>query len=311
MAIAVLDTGIDLNHPAFAGRLVPGYDFVDNDNDPSEVGTLRQDSVYGHGTHVAGIIALTAPNAKIMPLRILDVNGESNLWRVKDAMLWAARNNNSSINTTVINMSFGYPPDITPQSNLFLHNLFKGCSEAMVPGIQIFCGGADDDRLFVVAAAGNGGQIGNGATRVYPAAERGGVNDIDDNLLSVGASTRYDRLASFSTMANVVNRSVDRWVRTVAPGENIVSALPGGRYGMWSGTSMAAPIVSGISALVKSKNPTMALTDLVERIEEQGQEWDCRLPSRNIQMETNRVDAFCALANPAFCLAPRHDPCTE
>jgi hypothetical protein len=74
---------------------------------------------------------------------------------------------------------------------------------------------------------------------------------------------------------------------------------------------MATPIVSGISALVKSKNPTMALTDLVERIEEQGQEWDCRLPSRNIQMETNRVDAFCALANPAFCLAPRHDPCTE
>jgi len=74
---------------------------------------------------------------------------------------------------------------------------------------------------------------------------------------------------------------------------------------------MAAPIVSGIAALVKSANPNMALTDLVERIEEQGQEWDCRLPSRNIQMETSRVDALCALTNPQFCLAPRPDPCTE
>jgi hypothetical protein len=68
---------------------------------------------------------------------------------------------------------------------------------------------------------------------------------------------------------------------------------------------MAAPIVSGIVALVKSKNPNMALTDITEQIEEQGQEWECRLQSRNINMETSRVDAYCALANPSFCVAPR------
>jgi subtilisin family serine protease len=285
--------------------LVPGYDFVDNDNDPSEVGVLHQNPVYGHGTHVAGIIALTAPNARIMPLRVLNTEGEGNLWRIMTAMLWAARNNNSTIDTTVINMSFGYPADLTAQSNSFLHDLFTSCGELPpVPGQQQFCG-AEDDALLIVAGAGNGGQIGNGSARIYPAAERGGVNDIDDNLLSVGASTRYDRLASFSTMANVVNRDVDRWVRTVAPGEDIISALPGGRYGMWSGTSMATPIVAGVAALVKSANPNMQLTDLVERIEETGYEWDCIVQSRNIRMETARVDAYCALTNNEACYAPR------
>ena len=54
--VAVLDTGIDLNHPAFAGKLVPGFDFVSNDNDPGEEGILHQTAAFGHGTHVAGIV---------------------------------------------------------------------------------------------------------------------------------------------------------------------------------------------------------------------------------------------------------------
>ena len=106
--VAVLDTGIDLTHPAFAGRLVPGYDFVDDDNDPSEEGVLHQNPAFGHGTHVAGIIHLTAPDAKIMPLRILDENGEGQLWRVKDAIVWAAHHLPKG-KRLVVNMSFAYP----------------------------------------------------------------------------------------------------------------------------------------------------------------------------------------------------------
>ncbi len=101
-------------------------------------------------------------------------------------------------------------------------------------------------------------------------------------------------------MAHVTDND-DRWVRTVAPGENIVSTLPGGRYGVWSGTSMAAPIVSGIAALVLSVRPinppTRIMEHVVEEIEETGYEWECNVPSRNIFMKTARVDAYRAVMN--------------
>jgi subtilisin family serine protease len=106
-------------------------------------------------------------------------------------------------------------------------------------------------------------------------------------------------------MANIPpnddNAHDDRWVRTVAPGENIISALPGGRYGVWSGTSMAAPIVSGIAALVLSARPlnppTRIMENVVDEIEESGYEWECSLASRNIFLETARVDAYRAVMN--------------
>src|SRR5205085_8027847 len=72
--IAVLDTGVDATHPLLAGHLLPGYDFVDDDADPSEEGTVG-DAGFGHGTHVAGLIAMVAPSVQIMPLRVLDKNG--------------------------------------------------------------------------------------------------------------------------------------------------------------------------------------------------------------------------------------------
>lgn len=302
VTIAVLDTGIDANHSAFAGRLVPGYDFVDNDNDPSEVGSLRTDRVFGHGTHVAGLIALTAPNAKIMPIRVLDRNGAGDLWRVKDALVWAAQHG-----ATVVNMSFGYPADLTAQSNTFLQDLFNGCDDVVVPGEQQFPE-FEDHRLLIVTGAGNGGQIGNGSTRVYPAAERA---QTDDNLISVGASNSSDQLALFSTMANVIDRHKDRWVRVVAPGEGIMSALPGGRYGAWSGTSMSAPIVAGVAALVRAAEPGLNLSETVQRIEETGYSWECTVQSRNIVMETSRIDAYCAVTGNTACYPVTRRNCPE
>jgi subtilisin family serine protease len=303
--IAVLDTGIDLTHPAFAGKLVPGWDFVDNDNDPSEVGVLRVNPTYGHGTHVAGIVALTAPQAKIMPIRVLDENGESDLWKIKDALIWAANHG-----ADVVNLSLGYPKDLTAQSNTFLQDLSNGCDGVVVAGQQTFPE-FNDEILVVVAGAGNGGEIGNGADKIYPAAERGMT---DDNLLSVGSSSRFDLLSTFSTMADVQIRDTDRWVRTVAPGEDIVSAIPGGRFGVWSGTSMAAPIVSGITALVLSVRPftaTRTATEVVNEVEETGYGWKCPLPSRGTNMETSRVDAFCAVTNNQACYPNERTVCNE
>ena len=77
-------------------------------------------------------------------------------------------------------MSFGYPANFAPGSNTFLQDLFNGCDDIVVPGEQQFPE-LDDKRLLIVAGAGNGGQIGDGTTLLYPAAER---LRTDDNILA-------------------------------------------------------------------------------------------------------------------------------
>jgi len=258
---------------------VPGYDFVDNDNNPSEVGALRQNPSFGHGTHVAGIVALTAPDAKIMPLRVLNSDGEGELWRVTQAVIWAAQNG-----AKIVNISFGYPDN--PNAQRLLKDLIDDCEDGLTADGKHFpeIGG---NRLAVIAGAGNGAT----SIKLYPAGE-----DLD-GMLGVGASTRNDTRASFS---NFNGQSGSDWVEVSAPGENIVSALPGGRYGMWSGTSMAAPIVSGIAALVKAKNPALTPNQFVDQVKETAV--DVRYG--NPQIRIRRVDALCAVLNNQFCVAP-------
>ena len=281
VVIAVLDTGIDRNHPAFAGRLVPGYDFVDGDDDTTEEGTLHVNEGTGHGTHVAGIVALTAPQAKIMPIRVLDEDGVGELWRIKDAIIFAANHG-----ADIVNISFGFPDE--PE---LLKDILHNCDHSVPPppGTQTFPELLNN--ITVLSGAGNGGD-----TRpIYPAGRR------IDAQLGVGASTRFDKLASFSTMNDGDVSGNQRFIRAVAPGEDIVSALPGGRYGVWSGTSMAAPIASGLAALVKALNPTLAPHLIGERLEDTGIEWECFHPVRGIEIDTSRVDAFCAVTNNQQC----------
>jgi subtilisin family serine protease len=256
--VAVLDTGVDLQHPALAGRLLPGFDFVDFDNDPSEVGTFVNPS-YGHGTHVAGLVALVAPGARIMPLRVLDADGAGNAWVLAEALLYAVNpdgNPSTDDGAHVINLSLGS----LARTRLFGTIAQILVCEPSVPGDPVAdlsdSGYADDlarcssgRGAVVVAAAGNDASSG---VKQYPAAEGA------YGLLAVAASSATARIASFSNSGN--------WIDIAAPGEAITSALPGGLYGTWSGTSMAAPLAAGTAALLRSRDVQMVPTDVVRRI---------------------------------------------
>lgn len=210
--VAVLDTGILLDHELLAGKLVPGYDFVDDDADPSEVtdgldqdgnGTVDQDA--GHGTHVAGIVSLVAPEAKIMPIRIFNDEGEGSYFDAVAGIIYAVDNG-----AKVINLSG------------------SGAEEA--PFLADAIAYAQTKEVVVVAAGGVN-SLG------YPASY--------SSVISVGAADPADVLTDFSDFESMAHT-------VYAPGTSIFSAYHNGDYAWWTGNSMATPFVAGLSALMRS-----------------------------------------------------------
>ena len=255
VTVAVLDTGVDASHPALAGRLVPGFDFVGFDAAPDEEGVVG-DPGYGHGTHVASLVAQVAPQARIMPVRVLDREGTGNVWVLAEGLLHAVDpdgNPDSDDGAEVINLSLG-----TTRRTRLLDDIIE----------RVSCGddyddddddGDEDTRrctasrgAVVVSAAGNSGD----ETLHFPAAEK------HDGALAVAASTEAGRLAGFSTRGD--------WVQVAAPGERIHGALPDGAWGLWSGTSMAAPMVAGAAALLRSKFPEWKPSDVTGKLQSNG-----------------------------------------
>lgn len=246
IVVAVVDTGVDLDHPDLVSNLfvnageiagngidddgngfvddVHGYDFADRDSDPNDVS--------GHGTHVAGTIAAinngvgatgVAPDATILPVRVLGANGSGSTLDVAAGIRYAA-----DLGADIINLSLG-----------------GGYSRAIDSAIDY----ARALGSFIVAAAGNE----SSATPGYPAR----FSATDDNVISVGAYTSSGGLARFS---NDVGGSGA--VQVDAPGVGIFSTYVGGRYATLSGTSMAAPHVAGLAALTLSANPSLTSAEL-------------------------------------------------
>lgn len=279
--VAVLDTGVDAAHPALAGRVDPGYDFVDGDLSPAEAAAGLGAS-YGHGTHVAGLVALVAPGARIMPLRVLDADGSGNTWVLGEALLKATDpdgNPATDDGAHVVNLSLG---SLTRTRLMATLAQLVACTppgedpaaaDLSDPGYA-----ADHARCaagrsaVIVAAAGNGGSRDE---KQYPAAEGA------YGLVSVAASQVSGRLAGFSNYGN--------WIQLAAPGDALTSSVPGGLYGTWSGTSMAAPLVAATAALLRGAEPSLAPVDVVRRL--------TRTASPMCGTPIGQVDPLAALRN--------------
>jgi subtilisin family serine protease len=154
--VAVLDTGIDATHPSLVGHVIPGIDLVSDDDIPQDGPEANQASgaAAGHGTHISGLVVIVAPESKILPVRVLDVDGRGNTFVLAYAIDWAVAHG-----AKVINMSLGSDYDATV--------LEEAIANAQRSGVV------------VVAAAGND----NAENPQYPAAYPGviSVTAVDDN----------------------------------------------------------------------------------------------------------------------------------
>ncbi len=226
VTIAVLDTGVDPNHEALAGRLSPlRYDFVDDDNEPWEIANTldddfdgQMDEGFGHGTMVAGLIALVAPEATIMSLRVLDDDARGDVFTICKAIRYAAEQG-----ADIVNLSFGIPTEV----------------EAIGDQIDFI----EDLDILLVAGAGN---ESSGVRPYYPGAE--------SHVVMVAATDSTDTKADFSDWGDDID--------ICAPGTGVRSAFPGGLWALGNGCSFATPLVSGGAALALSNNPALSFDEL-------------------------------------------------
>lgn len=282
VTIAILDTGVDADHPDLMESLVPGYDFVNDDDDP--------DDDNSHGTHVAGIaaaitnneqgIAGVAGGSKIMPIKVMNDEGRGNSLDIYLGIIYAVKNG-----ADVINMSLGS----SAPSQLIKEAVEYALSRDVV----------------VVASTGNAGKNEVG----FPAAF--------DGVIGVGA-VDWDSANGF-TRVNFSNYGPE--TDLVAPGVDILSTIPleidlydGNQdgYTLLQGTSMASPFVAGMAALLKAENPELTNEQIQQALEtkaydilEEGRDLetgegvvngndDCRVPViveyPNIVISGRRID---------------------
>jgi hypothetical protein len=254
--VAVIDTGIDRDHPDLVARIHPAaYDFIDGDGLPDDLPNQLDDDrnnyvdeATGHGTHVAGIVAAVAPGAQIMPLRVLDSDGTGTVFAVAEAIYHA-----DQYGAQIINLSLG----------------LTGGSDAIERAIER----AHGDGIVVVSSAGNRGIRDE---QHFPARL--------PEVIAVAATDAADRKADFSNYGSHISVS--------APGVGIMSTYWNGGYALWSGTSMSVPFIAGAAALRISIDPRSP-GDIQQLIEDTSADLqgDCPDPFAGLMGE-GRVDLY-------------------
>jgi subtilisin/minor extracellular protease Epr len=232
--VAIIDTGINYNHPDLCDNYKGGYDFVNDDADPLDDN--------GHGTHCAGIIAAAdndigvigvAPEANLYSLKIVNNTGRGNTSDLIAAIEWATetcKDTDTSNDIHIISMSLG--------------------SNSRVTALDTACSQAYDSGILLVAGAGNdGNRRGTGDSVDYPGAY--------SSVIAVAATDSMDNRASFSSTGPAVELA--------APGVNILSTYLDG-WALLSGTSMACPHVAGTAALVQAANPSFTNDNIRDRL---------------------------------------------
>ncbi|MFE6778179.1 type VII secretion-associated serine protease mycosin [Streptomyces sp. NPDC057702] len=269
VTVAVLDTGVDAEHPDLQGQVLPGKDMIGFGARRGDVSWAR------HGTAMAGIIAGrghgagggdgvvgVAPGVSILPVRVILEEGDPARKRARaargaalaDGIRWAADHGADVINLSLGDDSESAHPERREDAAV-QYALRKG--------------------VVVVASAGNGG--GEGDRVSYPAAYPG--------VIAVTAVDRYGSRAAFSTR---------RWYATIcAPGVDVVIADPNRRYYQGWGTSAASAFVSGAAALVRSAHPDLSPVQVKRLLTETAQ--DRPEGGRNDELGAGMVDVAAAI----------------
>jgi len=265
VVIGVIDQGIDFNHPDLGANIwinpgelpgngidddgngftddIRGFNFVNNNGT-----TFSGQAIEDHATHVAGIAGAVGNNGVgvagvnwsvgLMSLKFLDANGLGNTSKAIDAIqyartmrnLWVSTGGTKGANIRVLNASFG--------GALFSQQFLNAINQA------------NDAGLLFVAAAGN---VDNGTIEPNNDLVPHFPSNFDaQNIISVAASNAGDALTSFSHFGATT-------VDIAAPGNSILSTTPNNTYSFFSGTSMAAPQVSGAAALLWAQNPNLTV----------------------------------------------------
>ena len=245
--VAVLDTGIDATHPQLQGRvLAGGYNFIDNNGNTADVGNGVDDDgdglvdeLVGHGTFVASLVTLVAPDARILPVRVLNGDGVGSDWSVALGIQYAIDHG-----VEVINLSLSSTHE----------------SEIIEEAVER----AADLGIVTVSAAGNFGTD----IPQFPAVESPvlGVAAVDEQDVKASFSNYNEDLTIAAPGANANPGQPD-------PLHSIIGALPGGMYGMWEGTSFATALVSGGAALLRAQHPewpndAVSVSEIADTIEE-------------------------------------------
>ncbi len=240
VTVAVIDTGVDATHPALVDKVLPGYDFFHN-----REGALDEDD---HGTHCAGVIGASpiagnpmsgiSPVISLLPLKFMGPRGLGNFYDAIRAVDYAVEKK-----VDIISASWGA----------------QISDPALAQLLSEMVGRADAAGILFVASAGNLTRD-NDVIPYFPA------NAPYPGVIAVGATDAGDKKIPMSNYGLKVH--------IAAPGNEIVSTIRKGKYKAISGTSMAAPLVAGLAALMKSVNPKLTAPEIREILQETGEKAD-------------------------------------